>query len=66
MKWFFIVLGCLLILVGGLWALQGLNVLTQGSMAGHSRWTAIGGVLAAAGLVLLLVGALRKKRAGAG
>ena len=61
MKWFFIILGCLLILVGGVWALQGLNVLTQGAMAGHSRWTFIGGVLAAGGIVLVVVGALRRK-----
>jgi hypothetical protein len=61
MKWFLITLGCLLILVGGVWALQGLNVLTQGAMAGHTRWTLIGGVLAAAGIVLVVVGALRRK-----
>jgi len=66
MKLFFIILGCLLILVGGVWALQGLNVLTQGAMAGHSRWTLIGGVLAAGGIVLVVVGALRKKRVSAG
>ena len=65
MKLFFIILGCLLILVGGVWALQGLNVLNQGAMAGHSRWTLIGGVLAAGGIVLVVVGALRKKRMSA-
>jgi hypothetical protein len=61
MKWFFIILGCLLILVGGVWALQGLNVLTQGVMAGHSKWTLIGSVLGAGGIVLVVVGALRRK-----
>ncbi len=66
MKWFFIVLGCLLILVGGVWALQGLNVLTQGAMAGHTRWTLIGGLLAIAGVVLVIVGASRRKRMTAG
>ena len=66
MKLFFIILGCLLILVGGVWALQGLNVLTQGAMAGHSRWTLIGGVLAAGGIVLVVVGALRRKGVSAG
>jgi hypothetical protein len=66
MKWFLIVLGCLLILVGGVWALQGLNVLTQGAMAGHGRWTAIGGVLVAAGILLVVVGASRRKGVSAG
>jgi len=61
MKWILIILGCLLILIGGVWALQGLNVLTQGAMAGHTRWTLIGGVLAAGGIVLVVVGALRRK-----
>ncbi len=61
MKWFFIILGCLLILVGGVWALQGLNVLTQGAMAGHIKWTQIGGVLAAGGIALVLIGALRRR-----
>jgi hypothetical protein len=66
MKWFLIVLGCLLILVGGVWALQGLNVLTQGAMAGHSRWTLIGGVLAAGGIALVVAGAARRRRPSAG
>ena len=61
MKWVLIILGCLLILIGGVWALQGLNVLTQGAMAGHTRWTLIGGVLAAGGIVLVVIGALRRK-----
>ena len=66
MKWILIILGGLLILVGGVWALQGLNVLNQGAMAGHSRWTLIGGVLAAGGIVLVVVGALRRKGVSAG
>ena len=61
MKWVLIILGCLLILIGGVWALQGLNVLTQGAMAGHTRWTLIGGILAVGGIVLVVVGASRKK-----
>ena len=63
MKWILIILGCLLILIGGVWALQGLNVLTQGAMAGHTRWTLIGGILAAGGILLVVVGALRRRLA---
>jgi hypothetical protein len=60
MKWVLLVIGIILALVGGVWALQGLNVLTQGAMAGHLRWTAIGGVLFVVGIVLILMGALRR------
>ncbi len=61
MKWVLIIVGALLILIGGVWALQGLNVLTQGAMAGHTKWTLIGSVLALAGIVLVVIGASRKK-----
>jgi uncharacterized integral membrane protein len=61
MKWVLIIVGALLILIGGVWALQGLNILTQGAMAGHMKWTLIGGILALAGIVLVVVGASRRK-----
>lgn len=61
MKWVLIIVGVLLFLLGGVWVLQGLYVLTQGVMAGDMKWTVIGGILAAAGIALALVGALRRK-----
>lgn len=57
MKLAVLILGILFILVGGVWVLQGTNVLTQGAMAGHMRWTGIGAVLGAAGIVLVVVAA---------
>ena len=60
MKWVFLVIGIIFALMGAVWALQGLNVFTQGAMAGHLKWTAIGGVLFVVGIVLILVGALRR------
>ena len=36
-------------------------VLTQGPMAGVMKWALRGGILAAVGIVLLLIGILRKK-----
>ena len=62
MKWVLIILGVLIFLVGAVWILQGANVLTQGMMAGHRRWIAIGSVLDVVGIVLVLVGATRKAR----
>jgi hypothetical protein len=62
MKWALLVIGIVLTLVGAVWALQGLNVFTQGAMAGHLKWTAIGGTLFVVGIVLTLMGALRRNR----
>ena len=61
MKWLLIVIGALLILVGGVWVLQGTDILTQGAMAGHMKWTLIGGILAVLGIVLLVIGIAKKR-----
>ena len=61
MKLVLIIVGALLVLVGGVWMLQGMHVLTQGVMAGDMKWTYIGGILALAGIVLVVIGALRRK-----
>jgi hypothetical protein len=60
MKWVLIVVGALLFLIGGVWLLQGTYVLTQGVMAGDMKWTIIGGILAAAGIALVVIGFRRK------
>jgi hypothetical protein len=62
MRWVLLILGVLLFLVGGVWLLQGLDVFTQGQMAGHSQWTVIGAIVAAVGIVLVVIGATRKKK----
>jgi hypothetical protein len=62
MKWILIVVGVLLVLLGGVWMLQGAHVLTQGVMAGDMKWTYIGGILAAAGIVMIVIGALKRKK----
>jgi hypothetical protein len=63
MKWILIVLGILMTLIGGVWILQGTHILTQGVMAGDMKWTYIGGIVAIVGIVLLVIGAMRKKTA---
>ena len=60
MRWYLFVVGVLLILIGAVWALQGGNLIAYGQMAGHSRWIYLGIVLAAAGVVLTVLGARRK------
>jgi hypothetical protein len=56
-----IVVGALFLLVGAVWVLQGTDVLTQGFMAGQTRWTAIGSVVGIVGLALILLGSIRRR-----
>lgn len=48
------VVGALLVLSGGIWFLQGINVLPGSFMTGQIRWAVYGGIAVAAGVVLLL------------
>lgn len=58
------VLGVLCVLMGVVWIFQGINVLPGSFMTGDINWSYRGGVLAAAGLVLLVISLVvgRKKR----
>jgi hypothetical protein len=53
-------LGVILVALGGLWTLQGLNVLKGSAMSGNSMWAIIGPIVLVGGLLLLLVGARRR------
>jgi hypothetical protein len=44
------VIGALLVLVGGIWILQGINVLPGSFMTGQIKWAAYGGLAVVAGL----------------
>jgi len=48
------VLGAVLLLVGAVWTLQGMNVLLGSFMSGQTTWLAIGIVVALAGLTLVV------------
>jgi LPXTG-motif cell wall-anchored protein len=60
MKLMLTILGVLLILVGGVWLLQGLNVLLGSVMSGQSQWTVIGAALLVVGIGLLVFANRRK------
>ena len=47
------ILGVLMVLMGGIWFLQGINVLPGSFMTGELRWAVYGGILALAGIGLL-------------
>ena len=56
-----LIAGILALAVGGVWILQGINVLPGSFMTGDIEWSYRGGALVAGGLVLIFV-ATRKKR----
>jgi hypothetical protein len=55
------ILGAILVLLGALWALQGLNVIGGSFMTGQTQWLVIGVVVAIAGVALL--GWVNRRRA---
>ncbi len=61
MKRFLNIVGILLILVGCIWILQGINILPGSFMTGQIKWAINGGVAAFIGFGLLLFANRRKK-----
>ena len=60
MKWARAILGVLLILAGGIFALQGLNLLPGSSaMNGRAEWLVIGAAMVAAGVALVVTASRR-------
>jgi hypothetical protein len=47
--------GVLLVLIGGVWFLQGIGVLPGSFMSGQIKWAVYGGIAAIAGAVLLFL-----------
>ena len=58
------IVGVLLVLLGSIWVLQGINVLPGSFMSGQMRWAVRGGMLLVVGIVAL-VWANRKRPAPA-
>jgi hypothetical protein len=54
MRQFAVIAGVLLVIVGGVWILQGADVLKGSFMTGESTWLWIGIACAVAGAVLLI------------
>ena len=61
MRTFANILGGLLILIGAVWVLQGVNILPGSFMTGQMHWAYRGAAAAVVG-ILLLVAANRKRR----
>lgn len=61
MRWVWLIIGVLLVLMGGLWTLQGLNLLGQtGGMNGQAIWVVIGLIVVVVGVFLAGVGLRRR------
>jgi len=52
-----------LVLLGGIWLLQGMNVMLGSPMSGQMRWAVRGGILVIAGIVGLLYANRKRKSA---
>ena len=48
------IVSVLLVLLGGIWVLQGINVLPGSFMSGQMRWAVRGGILIVVGIVGLI------------
>jgi hypothetical protein len=55
--------GVLAIVLGAVWTLQGLDVLTDAQMSGQQIWAEIGPGVAVVGLILIIVGVRLRTRA---
>jgi len=58
-KLILLIIAILCIGLGGVWILQGMNILSGSFMSGHVAWVRNGAILAGIGAVLLVV-AVRK------
>jgi hypothetical protein len=56
------ILGALLVLMGAIWFLQGINILPGSFMTGQTRWAIYGGIAILAGLVVLVAANRRRTR----
>jgi hypothetical protein len=56
MRYVLLIVGGLMILMGGVWLLQGIGILPGSFMTGQMFWAAMGAVLLAVGGLLVLVG----------
>ncbi|PYP79096.1 MAG: hypothetical protein DMD35_09295 [Gemmatimonadetes bacterium] len=55
MRMLMTIVGVLLVLMGGVWILQGINVLPGSFMTGQTKWAIYGALAAVAGIVLIVL-----------
>jgi hypothetical protein len=60
-----VVIGALLLLVGGVWFFQGIDVFKGSGMSGKTLWAVVGPIVAVLGLALIGIGVRAVRRASA-
>lgn len=60
LRWIMVVIGILMILLGGLWILQGVNILPGSFMSGQSFWAIVGTGVFLVGILLSYLGLRRR------
>lgn len=60
--WTLMTVGLLAVVLGGLWTLQGLDVVGGSVMSGVSIWAVIGPIVSLAGLLLIALGVRRRSK----
>lgn len=60
MRWAMIILGALMVLIGGIWLLQGVGILPGSFMTGDSFWAVMGLLVVVVGAVLAFFGFRRQ------
>jgi len=63
--WLWITIGALVVLVGTVWTLQGLNVMGGSAMSGKVLWAVLGPLVGVVGLALIGLGARSLRKAPA-
>jgi hypothetical protein len=58
------IVAVLLVIVGSIWFLQGVNVLPGSFMTGQIRWAVYGGISVVAGIVVLVAAGKRRTLKG--
>jgi len=61
--WLSMALGVLAIVIGAVWTLQGLDILTDSKMSDHKIWALVGPIVAVGGLILIIAGLRLRARA---
>jgi hypothetical protein len=63
MRFVWMIVGVLAVVLGVLWTLQGLNIVGGSAMSGNSTWAIVGPIVAVVGMLAFLFGA-RTRNAG--
>lgn len=62
MRWVWLVLGLILVLLGAVWTLQGVGLLGGSAMTGDRTWAVVGPIVVLLGVAIAIVAARHRHR----